>query len=113
MIVQYKNSGVIWRGDQSETFHATPEYIDIVKPNPLQGDTLPGISAGVRDLVNVLVDGAPIVSPPESAQNVVEVLSGFVVSAHNGNTKVQLPLNRSLTAAQPIQVALAEATARL
>ena len=54
--------------------------------------------------MNVLVDGAPIVSPAQSAQNVVEVLSGFVVSAHNGNTKVQLPLDRSLHAAQPIQL---------
>ena len=70
----YRNSGVIWRGDVSEEFHATQEYIDIVKPNPRQtkqqGDSgqLPGISAGVRDLVNVLADGAEIVSPPGAAQ---------------------------------------------
>ena len=29
----YKNTGVIWRGNESKEFHATQEYIDIVKPN--------------------------------------------------------------------------------
>ena len=83
-----------------EEFHATQEYVDIVKPNNGASDqvtALPGvqkcsavvsplcgnlswspvraigISAGVRDLVGVLLEGNRIVSPARNAQNVVEV----------------------------------------
>ena len=110
----YKNTGVIWRGDVAEEFHATQDYVDIVKPNPGAEDqvtALPGISAGARDLFGVVLDGNRAVSPPQAAQNVVEVLSGFVVSAHAGNVKTQLPLPRR--SVEELAEAMAEETARL
>ena len=33
----------------------------------------------MHDLIGVIAEGNAIVSPPEAAQNVVEVLSGFVL----------------------------------
>ena len=98
------DSIAVW-GIQEE-FHATQEYVDIVKPNDGASDqvtALPGaqkcsavvstlcgnlswstmratgISAGVRDLVGVLLEGNRIVSPARNAQNVVEVRVIFSV----------------------------------
>ena len=51
-------------------------------------------------------------SPPGAAQNVVEVLTGFVISAHAGNVKVQLPVPRAEPGLAE-QVAEATASARL
>ena len=105
----------------------------------LQVTALPGISAGVRDLVGVLLDGKQtwssssffhflsptlhvsdhflprqardkhstretpfeksafagnrLVSPAQNAQNVVEVMSGFVASAHAGACPSSLEFN--------------------
>ena len=67
----------------------------------------------MHDLINVVLsDGAaPIISSGRNAQDVVEVLSGFVVSAHGGNIPVQLPLPRG--AAKDEVAETAEAVARL
>ena len=116
----YRATGTIWRGPDvpgerhnmvAESFSAPNEYEhSLAPPDPTNPDeSLPGISAGVRDLIAVLLDDAPIVSPPQAAQNVVEVLSGFVASAHAGNVKVQLPLPRR--EAEELAEALADATA--
>jgi len=47
---------------------------------------------------------SPLVSSGENAQAVVEVLSGFVQSAHRGHVPVSLPLERSATDALPAVV---------
>jgi predicted dehydrogenase len=64
------------------------------------GAPMIGIAAGVHDLINQVgsagagtVEG-PMVSSGRSAQEVVEVLAGFVRSAHGGSVPVQLPLPR-------------------
>ena len=73
-----------------------------------------GIAAGVHDLINVVLsDGtAPIISSGRNAQDVVEVLSGFVKSAHGGNVPVQLPLPRDVAAKDEV-AETTEAAARL
>ena len=65
----------------------------------------------MRDLIGVVLDGSPKVSPAENAQNVVEVLTGFVVSAHAGNVKTHLPLPRK--SVEELAEELATASARL
>ena len=69
--------------------------------------------AGVHDLINVVLSNgaAPIISSGRNAQDVVEVLSGFVVSAHGGNIPVQLPLPRGEVKDEVAETA--EAVARL
>ena len=56
---------------------------------------------GVHDLVNVLSDSTlPLISSGKNAQDVVEVMSGFVMSAHRGHVPVSLPLPRVEVAAE-------------
>ena len=78
------------------------------------GAPMIGIAAGVHDLINVVLSNgtAPIISSGRNAQDVVEVLSGFVKSAHGGNVPVRLPLPRD-TAANGSVAETAEAVARL
>eukprot|EP01052_Picozoa_sp_SAG31_P017023 SAG31_NODE_1149_length_9659_cov_4.862238_2_plen_129_part_00 len=105
-----------WRQSQEpETIVPTEEYISRITP-PQRGETggpwgqekvntkgepsgapMIGIAAGVHDLINVVLSNgtAPIISSGRNAQDVVEVLSGFVASAHGGNVPVKLPLPRS------------------
>ena len=77
------------------------------------GAPMIGIAAGVHDLINVVLSGgtAPIISSGRNAQDVVEVLSGFVVSAHGGNVPVHLPLPRNTAKDEVVETA--EAVARL
>lgn len=112
---EYRRVGTIWRGEEVEEFRAPREFVESISAdNPRTtpghgrtadgatgiggqpGEPLPGISCGVRDLVGVLVDGGKLVSPATTAQQVVEVLTGFVVSAHDGNRRVALPLPRAV-----------------
>ena len=67
----------------------------------------------MHDLINVVLSNgaAPIISSGRNAQDVVEVLSGFVVSAHGGNIPVQLPLPRGEVKDEVAETA--EAVARL
>ena len=69
----YRATGTIWRGPDvpgerhnmvAESFSAPDEYEhSLAPPDPTNPDeSLPGISAGVRDLIAVLLDDAPIVS---------------------------------------------------
>ena len=53
----------------------------------------------------------PIISSGQNAQDVVEVMSGFVASAHGGHIPVQLPLQRDGVA--PAEAAVQVASARL
>lgn len=78
------------------------------------GAPMIGIAAGVHDLINVVLSNgaAPIISSGRNAQDVVEVLSGFVKSAHGGNVPVQLPLPRGTVAKDEV-AETAEAAARL
>jgi hypothetical protein len=59
-----------------------------------------GISAGVHDMIN-MISSPPgervFISSGKNAQDVVEVLSGFVESAHGGHIPVSLPLQRATT----------------
>ena len=117
---------------EPEVIVPTEEYISRITP-PQRGETggswgsekvqtnmestgapMIGIAAGVHDLINVLLsDGsAPIISSGRNAQDVVEVLSGFVKSAHGGNIPVHLPLPR-VVATKDAVAETAEAVARL
>eukprot|EP01051_Picozoa_sp_SAG22_P003608 SAG22_NODE_178_length_16142_cov_13.187995_9_plen_124_part_00 len=77
------------------------------------GAPMIGISAGVHDLINVVLDPAlPRISSGRNAQDVVEVMSGFVLSAHSGNGRVSLPMPRAEVGAEAA-VELAAVAARL
>ena len=54
-----------------------------------------GIAAGVHDLINIVSssgpnDDYPLISSGRSAQDVVEVLSGFITSVQKGNMPVEM-----------------------
>ena len=64
-----------------------------------------GIAAGMHDLINVVTsDGPneehPMISSGRSAQDVVEVLSGFITSVQNGNMPVQMAWTQQGAAAE-------------
>jgi UDP-N-acetyl-2-amino-2-deoxyglucuronate dehydrogenase len=51
-----------------------------------------GISAGVRELIEVLDAGGETSSPMSSAMNVMEVIFGFIESQRRANVRIDLPL---------------------
>ena len=61
------------------------------------------VGSGVHDLINVISSGGPMISSGRMAQETVEVLSGFILSAHGGNVNVQLPIPRTATAEEPAE----------
>eukprot|EP01052_Picozoa_sp_SAG31_P001213 SAG31_NODE_41_length_31342_cov_8.029286_3_plen_84_part_00 len=61
------------------------------------------LSVGVHDLINVVLDPTlPRISTGTNAQDVVEVMSGFVLSAHGGHGRVSLPISRAEVAEQAV-----------
>ena len=68
------------------------------------------VGPGVHDLINVISSGGPMISSGRMAQETVEVLSGFILSAHGGNVNVQLPIPRTATAEETAE---AQAVARI
>ena len=69
----------------------------------VEGDAVPRMELGIA---------LPIISSGKNAQDVVEVMSGFVASAHAGHVPVQLPLQRDSSVA-PAKAAVEVASARL
>lgn len=90
--------------DNASTIVPTHEYISRITPpqrvrnfdgTTADGGPMIGIAAGVHDLINLVSSGGPnddhpMISSGRSAQDVVEVLSGFITSVQNGNMPVQM-----------------------
>ena len=85
------SQGIIHVGKQAVL--SVGDTSEVIEPGPGHSE---GISAGVRELIDVVANGGEVSSPGSAGLTVVELIFGFLESQRQGNVRVELPLPRDL-----------------